>query len=77
MQWGGDPSVGLQDSKYRIVRDTTGDCDFPDRNAPLDGTDVVRDWVDLSRDFAGIRILSMRDRNGDSVGEVVFDRVGD
>jgi hypothetical protein len=75
-QWGGDPSMGLTDGHYRIARDTTDECDFPDRTAPLDGTDVVRDWNDLDDDYPGIRIAAIVDRNGGSVGEIVFDRLG-
>jgi len=74
--WGGDPLVGFPPSQYRIVRDTTGACGFPAAAAPQDGTDVVRTWFDLAREYPGIVVQSVRDNVGTNLAGVMFNSRG-
>jgi type II secretory pathway pseudopilin PulG len=76
LQWGAGPSVNKPPSWFRLVRDTTGACGLPPTGAPLDGTDVIRDWADLADEYPGLRIQAIRDRRGKSLGAVFFDSVG-
>lgn len=78
-QWGGDPGpppAGQLDSMYRIIRDTTGNCGFPDVDAPLDGTDVFRGWLNLAGEYPGVTIQSVQDANGTTIGGVMFNSRG-
>jgi type II secretory pathway pseudopilin PulG len=76
LQWGGAPSIGLSPGHYRIVRDTTGSCSLPPQEAPVDGTDVVRGWFDLTHDYPAVTIASLTDASGDPVSAVMFDTLG-
>jgi len=74
--WGGDPLAALPPSQYRIIRDTTGACGFPAPTAPQDGTNVVRTWFDLVREYPGVTIQSVRDNNATALGGVMFNSRG-
>ena len=74
--WGGDPGLSGDPAAYRIVRDTTSSCGFPAANASQDGTDVVVGWFELGREYPGVRIDAIRDRDGTLVGGVMFDTKG-
>jgi type II secretory pathway pseudopilin PulG len=76
LQWGSDTGVDRPPGQYRIVRDTTGSCGIPAVSAPADDTDVIRDWQDLSSEYSGATIQSIRDSNNKSVGTVMFNSMG-
>ncbi len=77
LHWGGDPDLGGNPAAYRIVRDASGSCNYPDPSQAEDGTDVVAGWFDLGREYPGIRIESIRDADGDLLGGVMFDTKGE
>lgn len=72
-QWG--PDAARSESQSRVVRDA-GECTLPESGAPQDGTEVVRTWSDLGRDYDGITILSVRDGYDRPLGGVMFDAMG-
>ena len=77
-QWGGDPGpppAGQLDSMYRVVR-VNGGCDFPDVDAPVDGTDVIRGWLNLAGEYPGVTIQSVQDLNNTEIGYVMFNSRG-
>ena len=76
LQWGADPTVHYPLSQYRIVRDTTGSCGIPSKTAVEDGTDVIQGWQDMTSEFAGTQIASIKDNSGNSLGGVMFDSRG-
>ena len=76
LQWGADSGVNLPASQYRIVRDVNGACSFPSVSAPVDDTNVIRSWQDLSSEYAGVTIQSIRDKNNVAVGGVMFNPAG-
>jgi type II secretory pathway pseudopilin PulG len=76
LHWGGDAGVNGAPGEYRIVRDTTGSCGLPSKAAPEDGTNVIRDWIDISSAFSGTSIESIRDSANHALGAVMFDSKG-
>ena len=72
-QWG--PDAGRSERESRIVREA-GECILPDRDAPQDGTDVVRTWFDLGGEYDGISIRSVHDDRDRPLGAVMFDAMG-
>ncbi len=78
--WGGDPiPTGRLNSEYRIVRDRNPPlppCSFPLVGDPQDGTDVIRTWWDLARDYPGVTIQSVQDANNITIGGVMFNSRG-
>ena len=75
--WGGDPDITGDPAAYRIVRDTTGACGLPAADQAQDGTNVIADWFDLSREYRGVRIESIRDADGSLLGGVMFGSKGE
>lgn len=76
LQWGADAGVDRPPGQYRIVRDITGSCGLPAVGAATDDTNVIRSWQDISSEYAGATIQSIRDNNNNSVGVVMFDSMG-
>jgi len=72
-QWG--PDAGRSERESRVVREA-GECTLPAPGAPQDGTDVVRAWSDLGRDYDGITIRSVADDRDRPLGTVMFDAMG-
>lgn len=73
-QWGG--SVSYPASQYRIVQDTSGACALPATGTAENGTTVVKGWTDVSKDYKGLTIQSIKDNNNVSVGTVMFNSRG-
>lgn len=73
-QWGGDAEQ--LDSMYRVVRDETGNCGFPEVDAPVDGTNVMRGWYNLAGEYPGVIIASVQDANNAVIGGVMFNSRG-
>jgi type IV fimbrial biogenesis protein FimT len=75
--WGADPFVGMAPSLYRVELDPAGACGWP---APGDTTatnpNVIRDWFDLAGEYPGVRIQSVTDNVGTSLGGVMFNSRG-
>jgi type II secretory pathway pseudopilin PulG len=76
LQWGADPNASLSKSEFRVVRDMTGSCSIPATGAAEDGVNVVQGWQDLSEEFPGVTIESVRDNGGNLLGGVMFDSRG-
>lgn len=76
LQWGGDTGTNRSTSEFRIIRDTTGACGFPGTTAPLDDTDVIKGWSDLSDSYPDAWIQSVTDNSGNALGGVMFDARG-
>lgn len=75
-QWGSDTGVSLPADQYRIARDTSGSCGFPSVGTPEDGINVIDSWRQLSVEYGGMTIQSIRDSTNKSLGVVMFNALG-
>ncbi len=78
LHWGGDPLVtDYSNSHYRIEREVTSPCTWPQQDDTIGGSaNVITIWKDLSAEFSGVSIESVGDSNSVTLGGVMFNSRG-
>ena len=61
--------------EYRIEREASSTWPAAG-DSPGSNVNVLKEWVDLQREYGGVRVKSLKDTGGTDVSDVIFDSRG-